>query len=274
MIEQVRVGFEDLIARKWLFSPRLEDDPWVLYHATSSPVERKIDQEGFAGSAFLVTREHVIHMVSLYRSMNWAGIHSDGYAALGGITLGRAHFLEPHCWFREASMRSLVYAQRSWAGGEWAMSFRQAFDDLVEFLRSETARQEHLQSQVQLCRFLVMSGAAPSPVIKVDAARLTAALEPLQVNAEACSQLVQRYEHGLIYAVKFVESDVPNLSDRGGSGILYTGTVLSDRIVGKACLDLGDRPAPRKSDDVERMIFWREGPLALRIRANGTKARE
>lgn len=65
--------------------------------------------------------------------------------------------------------------------------------------------------------------------------------------------------------MKFLESDVPALTNLGGPGILHEGILGPDRIVGKARLHPGDRPAPR-IDDFRQTIAWSKGPLALRIR--------
>jgi hypothetical protein len=166
-------------------------------------------------------------------------------------------------------MRSLVYAQRDWAGGELVMSFRRAFDDLIEFLRSDTVRQKHFDSQKRQCQQLVRAGGAPSHVIRVNEQSLAAALEPLRSVADTCGALMQRYEYGLVYALKFTESDVLHLSNCGGSGILYRGAISVDRIVGKAKLFLDDRIAPRSSVSKEE-LGWYKSPLAEKIRHNPT----
>jgi hypothetical protein len=151
MIESVQVGFEELRTRDHLFSPEIEDDPWILYHAISSPAERVIDKEGFGGVPSVAAPEHVIQMASLNSRMNWGGIQQGGFAVLNSLTRGRINY-GPQTWFRENRMRALIYAQRSWVGGEWVRSFRYAFDDLVEFCSCEAVRQEHFQSQLDQCK--------------------------------------------------------------------------------------------------------------------------
>lgn len=182
-MEEVEFEFNELDATRPLFSRRIEDDPWVLYHATSSLVEREIEAQGFGGICPLVSVEDILQLTSLYRRINWCGIHGDGYPALATFTMGRAGFQGPRTWFRETSMRSLVYAERDFAGGEWAMTFRKAFADILTFLRSEEVQKEHLQRQTLECKELVERGGAPSRVIRVDAAQVAEALELLRKRA-------------------------------------------------------------------------------------------
>ena len=258
MIEHVEYDYEELNRKDRLFPSRMVKDHSILYHATTSLDETGIENSGFGGCRPLVTAPHVDQMMALYRSMNWEGLHSDGYAALDQAT-GRFALIDtPHAWFRETAMRSLLYAERDWAGGELVRAFRIAYADLVEFLGSEDVRQKHLHRQSQRPN---------SPVIRVDTARLAAKLSALRQTAETAEDLTRQYKYGLVYAVRFVEEDIPNLFYNRRSGILHRGVLAPDRIVGKARLPLGSRMAPRR-DDYGRMFSWCEGPFGAKIRTN------
>ncbi len=86
-------------------------------------------------------------------------------------------------------------------------------------------------------------------------------------SAEALQILPRQYQYGLVYAVRFFDSDIPNLSYIARDGILHRGALPPDRIVAKARLLLGSRMAPRR-DDIGRMLSWCEGPFGSRIRSN------
>jgi hypothetical protein len=261
--------YQNLTASAGLFPPSITNDPWVLYHATSSLVEGEVEAFGLVGKPSVVSGEHVLQLVTLYRRINWAGIHSDGYAALASFALGRNRYPWPHTWFRETSMHSLVYAQRSWAGGEWVMSFRQAFEDIQQFVLSEKIRATHLKQQIQTCKDLVARDGAPSRVIEVNIEAVAAALELLRPAFRACFQCVSEYKYGVVYAVRFSEEDVANLSDEGGAGILYLGAVPPDRLLAKARLHLGEQPAPWNNNSSEESLSWSNSDLARKIRTNG-----
>jgi hypothetical protein len=239
MIEHVHYTYEQLKTRKTLFSKDVETNPWILYHATNSQAEAAIDSGGFGRRPSVVGKEHITHLIDIYDCLNWSGIRG-GFSTLKGFTQGRSQIEKPQTWFRETSMRSLTYAHRGYAGGEWLMSFLRAFEDLLEFAKSEEMRQEHLDQQMYSCAELIGMGAARSPVIRVNVESMLQALRPLQSVYEACQQYVSHYEHGLLYAVRFEESDVPDIFNRRGSGILHVGSVPSHRIVGKAILDFRD----------------------------------
>ena len=163
MIEHVHSTYEELKTTRTLFSQDVEANPWILYHATTSQVEAAIDTHGFAGGSSVVTNEHLAQLSDIYERLNWFGIQG-GFSNLKGFTEGRSRIEKPQTWFRETCMRSLTYAHRYFAGGEWLMSFKQAFEDLLEFAKSEKMRQAHLNYQMHNCEDLVRLGCAVIPI--------------------------------------------------------------------------------------------------------------
>ncbi len=271
MIEQPSYSIDVLQITDRLFSAELEDDPWVLYHATSSLAEPQIDSIGFAGTPFSIGLDPITRLVNIYRRINWCGIHSDGYGALTAFALTRSTYPHCHTWFREASMRSLIYAQKSFAGGEVAMSFRQAYEDLQHFISSSEIQAGHLERQINECSSLVRRDGAPSRVIRVNIELLTAEFQSLHPVYELLRVLVQDYKYGVVYAVKLRPEDAVVLSAHGGNGILCTGTLPPDRIAGKAILHLDDQPAPWKTDSIEKLLAWSTSELYRSIAANARK---
>src|ERR1700682_1868298 len=194
MIEYLHYTYDQLKTRKTVFSHDVETNPWILYHATNSQVEAAIDSGGFGGRSSVVAKEHITQLVDIYERLNWSGI-PGGFSTLKGFTEGRSRIETPQTWFRETSMRSLSYAHRCFAGGEWLMSFKQAFEDLLAFAKSEKVRREHLDYQMYNCVDLMSLGAARSPVIRVDVDSMLQALSPLRSVYEACQQSVSHYKH-------------------------------------------------------------------------------
>jgi len=75
-MEIIDCQYEELEDAGHLFSRALEDDGWVLYHATTSVAEDKID---FGGLACTPDRdEHLIALIKVFRAMNWAGMTRQG----------------------------------------------------------------------------------------------------------------------------------------------------------------------------------------------------
>lgn len=109
-----------------LFPQAITSDSWILYHATSSIAEERIDTEGLIPSA-----DHdamLIKLIKVFRAMNWAGENGAGYPVLKGFLLQRASL--PNLYFRESSTRSLLYAKRDFAGGETARAMYHALEEL------------------------------------------------------------------------------------------------------------------------------------------------
>jgi len=73
-----------------LFSPAISSDSWVLYHATTSVAEERIDTEGLIPS--LDHDVTLIKLIKVFRAMNWAGENGAGYPVLRGFSLQRARF--------------------------------------------------------------------------------------------------------------------------------------------------------------------------------------
>jgi hypothetical protein len=270
MIEYLHYTYDQLKTRRTVFSDDIETNTWILYHATNSQVEAAIDSSGFGRRSSVVAKEHITQLLDIYERLNWFGI-SGGFSTLKGFTEGRSRIETPQTWFRETSMRSLTYAHRSFAGGECLMSFKRAFEDLLEFAKSATMRQEHLDFQMYNCAELMRLGAARPPVIRVNVDSMLPALSPLQNVYEACQKCVSQYKYGLLYAVRFEESDIPNLFNLRGSGILHIGDVPSYRIVGKATLhfgDIDDFEIYKLSGARDAKYQWDESQLAKAIRRN------
>jgi hypothetical protein len=74
MIEYLHYTYDQLKTRSTVFSPDVETDPWILYHATNSQVEAAIDSRGFGGRSSGVAKEHITQLVDIYERLNWFGI--------------------------------------------------------------------------------------------------------------------------------------------------------------------------------------------------------
>jgi hypothetical protein len=176
-------------------------------------------------------------------------------------------------FFSATSKRSLLYASREWAGGETARALRLAFRDLHDFLTSHVFRREMLwqawqqaagsidrdelpedcrPDSVEAITFdhyyrlllyclrrnpnsgpLFVRGTAP---VKFTEQWLADQLIELQPLRERSNEPEKRYEYGIIYAVKFHESDLPYLK-KNNKDLISLASISSDRIVAKALID-------------------------------------
>ena len=110
--------FDQLDGCETLFPPEIDRDSWVFYHATSSACEAAIETEGLVWRPGVYSQGDLEAVLKIYKSINWYGTRSGGYAVLEGFSRGdfRNTRLKP-IFFREYSVRSLLYASKDWAGG-------------------------------------------------------------------------------------------------------------------------------------------------------------
>ena len=213
-----------------LFSPAISSDSWVLYHATTSVAEEGIDTAGLIPS--LDYDATLIKLIKVFRAMNWFGENSAGYPVLKGFSLQRGSL--PNLYFRESSIRSLLYAKSDFAGGETAHAMYHALEDLKQYAADPSVRARHYDQQVADCKEVVEQNGCPKHVIRVDTTWLLGRLLEFEEFGQKVAELRLSYRYGLVYAVRFDRDDIPFLTNCRGSGIVYSRAVPVAKLVGKA----------------------------------------
>jgi hypothetical protein len=249
-------SFEQLLNTKDLFSSAITNDGWVLYHATSSVSEADIDHNGMKCS--LARDNDVVRAIKVFRAMNWCGESGQGYAVLRGASLQGAFV--SRLYFRESSMRSLVYAQRDSAGGETVRALHHALTDLRAYLENPSVSRRHYELQVDHCKDLVRRDGCPSHVIRVDMDWLRAQMCELASVSGEIAKLRAEYRFGLVYAVRFESSDLPNLSNAGGEGIVCSAAVPKTRLLAKSRLQMSGESLPREPLSLENHLKLQNRP--------------
>ena len=236
--------FRDLELRECdtLFESDIDQDPWVHYHATSSLYEDRIDAEGLRWTSNVFSAANILDVIRVFRSMNWCGVHTDGYAVLHPFSLlgdFQGKDFKP-IYFREDSLHSLLYAERDFAGGESARALRYAIRDLERYLAEESVRAQHLHKQRCNAISLASQGAVPGRVVRVDLDWLEEKIKRLRPLRERCDALKENYEHGVVYAVRFARKDIPALSYSNYMGLRCYAPIPPEKIVGKVRIFVDD----------------------------------
>jgi hypothetical protein len=177
------------------------------------------------------------------------------------------------CFFAETSFRALLYSGQDFAGGETARAVRKAFADLDRYLDDSPFRRRELwQSWCQMRQWVVgfdppSDPASPDEVTHKDLlalwdayaahgrraqvgtrppvrpadftegwlrARLDA-LRPVQNRAE---EALREFTHGVIYAVRFKEEDLPHLGYESAPGLYSRVSIPPSRIEARARISL------------------------------------
>jgi len=232
----VELTAEELIGCEALFPPEIENDRWVLYHATSSVAEQQVDSEGLKWKSTTYSRSDIGQLVSIFQSMNWNGIHLAGMPVLVPFTQNGDFGSEdrkPIYFDIDGRAAAPYYTTRDCAGGETARAVRYAMADLELYLEDESVRNQ--------------------PPVDLDWLRDSiAALSDLR---KRCFDIQETYKYGIVYAVRFVPDDLESLTYHDSMGIRCFRELPADRIVGKARLHAEDdviNQADKQLDSLSR----------------------
>ena len=147
----------DAIARGCFFPPEISDDPWIVYHGTSSVSEAAIESNGLSWQPGTYSREEVAAVCNVYRSMNWAGLGTGGFGVLHSFTSGdfRLGTRKP-IYLAETSLRSATFALRDFAGGETSRGLRIALHELRQLLTDLAVYDAHMDDQRRSCLWHIL----------------------------------------------------------------------------------------------------------------------
>lgn len=258
---------EELRTCDTLFSQEIDRDPWIQYHATSSINEERIDREGLRWVPSICSFDEVVDLVVVFRSMNWAGLHGGGCAVLDGFSLCgdfQGESAKP-IYFREYSIRTILYSTRDFAGGESARAVRYALRDLDQYHCDEAVRSKHYDDQRRNAIAEVSIGAIPNRVMRIDLEWLKRQIDRFASLKDRCEACEVSHDHGVIYAVRFQPDDLKRLSYSRSMGLRCYKPIAPDRIVAKVHIKTDDVPLPSGNGrDLSRNNQWRhEDPNGL-----------
>jgi hypothetical protein len=247
------------------FGDRYLEDPWVAYHGTSASAEAAIEANGFQWSDASYSRSEVAELVALFERLHWRGDDPRGRPVLDSFTRGdfrrSATVNGKPVFFAESSCRAILYATADWAGGETVRALRHAFTDLARYVSDPAFRREQIYESWKslhgscpivtpsectisspedatpeklrgLWRLGVRRGVEPTVQPEECIAETLKSLAPLRARCEA---LRSSHTHGVVFAVRFVESDLAHLSQYSG-GIIAQRSIPGDRILAKALI--------------------------------------
>jgi hypothetical protein len=217
------------------FPNEISSDPWILYHGTSSTYEQFIDTNGIDVNDAVITKSEIEAIVSIYDELIWAGTTGRSLLALKSYSLSAnygANKTKP-VFLSESPRHSALFATKDFAGGETVRGAHASIMDLELYLESDEVKSAHHE--------IVRRELRDDPFSRYGRARLdgtawlrtrVASLESIKLKCEAA---IAGWTHGVIYAVRVVESDLPNISYYSpGHGARWDWTIPVSKIVGKA----------------------------------------
>jgi hypothetical protein len=207
---------------------------WLAFHGTSSVNEDEIDKTGIRGS-HLFTASEISNLVSIYRNINWCGQRTGGFGVLASFTWSRTIGLSVRpVYLSDYPERCLLFSTKNFAGGETARAIRLAIEYLVDYSEDEKLREKHYRFQRHECEDLVAQGANPSPIIEVNLNWLCSKVIDLQALYTKASDLRNRHQWGVVYAIRFSPDDLKGLADGRSEGIQAFEVIPPEKLVAKA----------------------------------------
>ena len=205
----MRIFAEDAKAlsekQNW-FPPEIENDPWVVYHGTSSVFEEKIERSGLqCGSLHL--NEAVLRCATLIKTTEW---YEDA-AAFSLVAFSCPRITSaPHFYCALFPQRASLYTRRMFAGGESAYALRRIITKLVE---SSKNNMEFFDSRFRkLCQESIEKAKRGMPtndkILKVNIEWFNEKVAKLKEFLPQLVEVYNQHSYGVIYALKIEPEDV------------------------------------------------------------------
>jgi hypothetical protein len=253
-----------------LFPEEIENDPWVMYHGTSSFNQESIELDGFAFGAGFVSRDEIQKVVDIYDKMKWCGLNGSSLAVLKPFSLMHdfGDSESSPVYFAETSKRAVLYASRDFAGGEKMRALRHSIHQLQRYLDEPEVRQAHWKNMKSEYDFLVNNnGLNPeaSRPVDVDLTWLSSQLSLLSDLRDLTFGTLECHSFGVVYAVKIDASDLDALELHNTMGIKSSGRIAPSKIVGKVAVprDYIHHSAERCSEELEKLWAFTTGIYAI-----------
>jgi hypothetical protein len=258
MVPEYAFSESALVTGEALFPPSITEDPWIVYHGTSSQCTVGIESEGIRGDAGAITRGDIERVVTIFDAMSWLGDSHGGYSVLKPWSLdfdfvgggnSRKIFLA------ETSARAATFASAEFAGGEGVMALRGSLRDLERYVCEPGVRERHLEYQRIDAEF------TGRPIVEPSIEWVRERVHTLKHLRILCEDLCRRHAFGVVYAIRTGPDDVPNLEWNPSMGIIATRPVAPERLVGKVVIPPDVEPAATEDREFLKLIDRRTGLL-------------
>lgn len=219
------------------FPREIVEDPWVLYHGTSSLHEARIEAEGLRPGSSTFTKAELSSVLEVFERMNWSGRSHGSRAVLQPYSVNYDFNQErgKPVFLTEQSGRAARYASKGCAGGEIAMTLRCCFDELDEYLHDSGVREGHKADMRLDWDDAMSTGRLPRPPapMEADLDELTASLEGLRSVRERAEAALLEYQYGIVYAVRIAREALPGLGGNPSMGVMAFAPLLPDTLIAK-----------------------------------------
>jgi hypothetical protein len=250
----------------------IADDPWVIFHGTSSRSAAEIEEHGFLPSVSNRYSQEIIHIKSIYENMDWAGEDQGGFCVLSSYSAGfdlRIGDETGLLFFSKTFDSSLLYASSDFSGGEKVRAIRKSISDLYQYLEHEELRERHMQSRRRNIESLTRLNAHPKELAKIRSTPVD--LSWLEEQLDLVSAILSEVnsfnesKHSVVYALRMDHEDLPKFEHGGSMGICTKFPVSLKKIVAKMIVpsDFNYYPGSTRMDELLRVHAFADNLLPV-----------
>lgn len=250
-MELIQEDAEALAEKLNWFSPGIENNPWVVYHATSSIAEELIDRDGFqCGSTEL--NDAVLLCLSIMETVDWWEDAAVG--TLKAYSLPRTRGAAPF-FCALYPQRTCLYTGRSLAGGETAYALRRIIPKLVQVSFDNP---DFFDRRFELDRKKCISEASRGifmhrSVLKVNLVWLREKVTALKAFLPRLLAMREQHRYGIVYALRLDRSDLSATAYSWSDGLRIYHPLPASKCVGKLIVcgehDLNSHANPSWNSD-------------------------
>lgn len=253
--------------RNW-FPPEIENDPWVVYHATSSVTEEQIDRDGFQCGSVDLNRV-VLLCLNIIETTDWwedaatATLKAYSFPRIGG---------EAPFFCALYPQRCCLYTRREFAGGETAYALRRIIPKLVQdALENPGFFEDRFESFRQQCIYEAQKGVPTHrKVLKVNLEWLREKAAKLQSFLPDLLDIRDRHRYGVIYALKLDCGDVTSARYDWSDGLRVYKPLPAAKCIAKLLVHGEHELSSASNDSWHMQNHWRDdGELARLVSKSG-----
>lgn len=245
-----RFDAEAIRASGALFDADIETDPWLLFHGTSGEVGSRIERQGLTPAGNGISRDVIARIVAIYDELHWAGTDAGGFGILKPFSLDHDFYFSGRkpTYLAESSWRAALFATADFAGGESCRALRRALGDLELLLASPATREQRLKHLQREYEHLEGTDLYSDYVRPVDLDWLADHLTLLRPLSIQWNRPLERFNHGVVYAVRLEPSDLPDVEYHHPMGLKLFTALDPDRLIAKVHVPPDWKHFPRSDD--------------------------
>lgn len=254
------------------FPSEIADDPWVIFHGTSSRSAAGIEEHGFLPSVSNRYSKEILHIKSIYENMDWVGEDPGGFCVLSPYSAGfdlRMGDETGLLFFSDTFDSSLLYASSDFSGGEKVRAIRKSMSDLYRYLEHEELRERHMQSRRRNIESLTRLNAHPKELAKIRSTPVDLSWleEQLGLVSAILSEVnsFTESQHSVVYALRMDHEDLPKFEHGGSMGICTRFPISLKKIVAKMIVpsDFNYYPGSTRMDELLRVHAFADNLLPV-----------